>query len=123
MLIAPFLVILNWVAYSLTTLWLLEYFRILHTNVMADTFPFFAIAPTLFNILYYYIWLKGASLEKIGKKNYLYIPHMIFYMNVMMPLASLRALYQEITKPIYWDKTEHDGRGVKWITVVGKTNQ
>jgi len=117
MLIAPFLVILNWVAYSLTILWSLEFFKILHTNVMSDTFPFFAILPLLFNVIYYFAWIYGAKLEKVGKKNYLYIPHMIFYMNIMMPLASLRALYQEIFKPISWEKTEHPGRGVRWITV------
>ncbi len=115
MLIAPLLVVFNWVAYSLTIFWLLEAYDILHTRLMSGTFPSFAFFPLLFNFLYYLIWLYGAKLEKIGKKNYLYLPHMIFYMNFMMPLASLRALYQEIFKPISWEKTEHPGRGVRWV--------
>jgi hypothetical protein len=35
-------------------------------------------------------------------------------MNVMMPLASLRAFYQELFKPVFWEKTTHKGRGVRW---------
>lgn len=113
MLIAPFAVILNWVAYALTILWILELYKIIPMSVLSNTFPFFAIAPLIFNVIYYFAWLYGASIEGIGKKNYKYIPFMIVYMNVLMPLAALRALYQEITKPIMWEKTEHPGRGVK----------
>jgi predicted ABC-type exoprotein transport system permease subunit len=80
---------------------------------LADTFPFFAIAPLIFNVIYYLAWIKGAMLERIGKKHYKYIPLMAIYMNVLMPLAALRALYQEITKPVFWEKTEHPGRGVR----------
>lgn len=117
MLIAPFIVVLNWVAYALTAAWLIEYYKLIGTNIMSDTYPFFAILPLIFNVIYYFAWLYGAHLEKIGKKNYLYLPHMFFYMNIMMPIASLRALYQEIFKPVQWDKTKHEGRGVKWVTV------
>ena len=113
MLIAPFAVILNWVAYALTALWILEYYSLIPTKLLADTFPFFAIAPLIFNVIYYFAWIKGAMLERIGKKHYKYIPLMAIYMNVLMPLAALRALYQEITKPVFWEKTEHPGRGVK----------
>jgi hypothetical protein len=35
-------------------------------------------------------------------------------MNVMMPIAAFRALYQEIFKPVMWEKTVHEGRGVMW---------
>jgi cellulose synthase/poly-beta-1,6-N-acetylglucosamine synthase-like glycosyltransferase len=113
MLIAPFAVILNWVAYALTALWILEYYSLIPTKLLADTFPFFAIAPLIFNVIYYLAWIKGAMLERIGKKHYKYIPLMAIYMNVFMPLAALRALYQEITKPVFWEKTEHPGRGVR----------
>jgi cellulose synthase/poly-beta-1,6-N-acetylglucosamine synthase-like glycosyltransferase len=113
MLIAPFAVILNWVAYALTALWILEYYSLIPTKLLADTFPFFAIAPLIFNVIYYLAWIKGAMLERIGKKHYKYIPLMAIYMNVLMPLAALRALYQEITKPVFWEKTEHPGRGVR----------
>jgi cellulose synthase/poly-beta-1,6-N-acetylglucosamine synthase-like glycosyltransferase len=113
MLIAPFSVILNWVAYALTALWILEYYSLIPTKLLSDTFPFFAIAPLIFNVIYYFAWIKGAMLEKIGKKHYKYIPLMVIYMNVFMPLAALRALYQEITKPVFWEKTEHPGRGVR----------
>jgi hypothetical protein len=39
---------------------------------------------------------------------------MFVYMNVMMPLASLRAFYQELFKKVFWEKTAHAGRGVRW---------
>jgi len=113
MLIAPFAVILNWVAYALTFLWILEYYHLIPYKILADTFPVFAIVPLIFNIVYYYAWIKGALIERIGKKHYKYIPLMAIYMNILMPIAALRALYQEITKPVFWEKTEHPGRGVK----------
>jgi glycosyltransferase XagB len=44
---------------------------------------------------------------------------LLFYMNVMMPIAALRALYQEIFKGVAWEKTTHEGRGVLWRTMGG----
>ena len=35
---------------------------------------------------------------------------MFFYTNVMMPIAAFRAMYQEIFKPVSWEKTEHPGK-------------
>lgn len=56
------------------------------------------------------------GLEEIGKKTKLvkYLPHMFVYCNFMMTLAALRALYQEIFKEVFWEKTAHPGRGVRW---------
>jgi len=119
MLIAPIIVVLNWVAYSLTLYWLLEYFGIIPLNLTANLFPWWVILPLAFNIIYYYTWIKGAMLEGMGTTKTLikYLPHMIFYMNFMMPLAAIRAFYQEIFKDVFWEKTKHIGRGVKWATV------
>jgi cellulose synthase/poly-beta-1,6-N-acetylglucosamine synthase-like glycosyltransferase len=119
MLIAPIMVVLNWVAYSLTIYWLLEYLDVIPLNLTANLFPWWAILPLAFNAIYYYTWIKGAMFEGIGTARTLirYLPHMIFYMNFMMPLAAIRAFYQEIFKDIYWEKTKHVGRGVRWTTV------
>jgi len=119
MLIAPIIVVLNWVAYSLTLYWLLEYFGIIPLNLTANLFPWWVILPLAFNIIYYYTWIKGAMLEGMRTTKTLikYLPHMIFYMNFMMPLAAIRAFYQEIFKDVFWEKTKHIGRGVKWATV------
>jgi hypothetical protein len=58
--------------------------------------------------------LEGMGTAKTLVK---YLPHMIFYMNFMMPLAAIRAFYQEIFKDVYWEKTKHVGRGVRWTSV------
>jgi cellulose synthase/poly-beta-1,6-N-acetylglucosamine synthase-like glycosyltransferase len=119
MLIAPIIVVLNWVAYSLTIYWLLEYLGIIPLNLTANLFPWWAILPLAFNAIYYYTWIKGAMLEGMGTAKTLvkYLPHMIFYMNFMMPLAAIRAFYQEIFRDVYWEKTKHVGRGVRWAAV------
>ncbi|MEM1677010.1 MAG: glycosyltransferase [Nitrososphaerota archaeon] len=116
MLIAPIIVVLNWLAYSLTIYWLLEYFNIVPLNLTVNLFPWWAVFPLAFNVIYYYTWIKGATLEGIGTAKTLikYLPHMIFYMNFMMPLAAIRAFYQEIFKDVFWEKTKHFGKGVKW---------
>ncbi len=64
--------------------------------------------------MYYYIWIKGAKLEGIKVEMPKYLPHMFVYMNVMMPLASLYAFYQNLFKPVLGEKTAHEGRGVRW---------
>lgn len=119
MLIAPLIVVLNWVAYGMTVYWLLEYFGIIPFNLTVDLFPWWALLPLSFNIVYYYTWIAGAVLEEIGVVKTLikYIPHMIYYMNFMMPLAAFRALYQEIFKEVFWEKTKHVGKGVKWTVL------
>ncbi len=116
MLIAPLIVVLNWVAYSMTIYWSLEYLGIVPFKLTVDLFPWWVILPLSFNVIYYYTWIAGAILEKIGTAKTLvkYIPHMIYYMNFMMPLAALRAFYQEIFKEVFWEKTKHLGKGVKW---------
>jgi hypothetical protein len=38
---------------------------------------------------------------------------MLFYFYVMLPLASLRVLWQEMFRPVFWEKTAHPGRGVR----------
>jgi cellulose synthase/poly-beta-1,6-N-acetylglucosamine synthase-like glycosyltransferase len=113
MLISPLIVVLNWIAYAVTAYWALEVAGAV-PQVTAGVFPFWSIIPLWFNALYYYIWIKGARLEGIKFKTIKYLPHMFFYMNVMMPIASLRAFYQELFKPVFWEKTTHQGRGVKW---------
>ncbi len=113
MLVSPFIVVLNWIAYSVTVYWALERAGIL-PQVTAGIIPFWSIIPLWFNALYYYIWIKGAQLEEIKVDIPKYLPHMFLYMNIMMPLASLRAFYQELFKPVFWEKTTHGGRGVRW---------
>jgi cellulose synthase/poly-beta-1,6-N-acetylglucosamine synthase-like glycosyltransferase len=116
MLIAPLIVVLNWIAYSMTVYWLLEYLGIVPFKLTVDLFPWWAILPLSFNAIYYYTWIAGAVLEGISTAKVLlkYIPHMIYYMNFMMPIAAFRAFYQEIFREVFWEKTKHVGRGVKW---------
>lgn len=123
MLIAPIMVLLNWLAYSLTIYWVLEYFKVIPLNLMENVFPWWAILPLAFNVIYYYTWIEGAVLEGMGTAKTLikYLPHMIFYMNFMMPLAAIRAFYQQIFKDVFWEKTKHVGKGVRW-TVIEKTS-
>ena len=113
MLVSPLIVVLNWISYGITAYWLLEQAGFL-SPLTAGIIPFWSIIPLWFNGLYYYIWIKGAKLEGIKVETIRILPHMFFYMNVMMPLASLRAFYQELFKPVFWEKTTHQGRGVKW---------
>ncbi len=112
MLVSPLIVVLNWIAYAVTAYWLLESAGVL-PPATAGAIPFWTIIPLWFNALYYYIWIKGAKLEGIKVNVVRYLPHMFFYMNVMMPIASLRAFYQELFKPVFWEKTAHQGRGVR----------
>jgi cellulose synthase/poly-beta-1,6-N-acetylglucosamine synthase-like glycosyltransferase len=115
MLLSPFIVVINWVAYGLTLIWFLYAYHIVNFGFPIQ-FPFWMMIPFVFNFIYYYVWLRGASLEGMGSKRKLakYVPHMFFYCNIMMPVASIRALYQEIFKPVFWEKTTHPGRGVRW---------
>ena len=115
MLIAPFIVVLNWLAYVLTAFWFLDEYHITHLNY-SQAVPVWSFVPLVFNVVYYLAWLEGGALEEIGKKTKLvkYLPHMFVYCNFMMPLAALRALYQEIFKEVFWEKTAHPGRGVRW---------
>lgn len=116
MLLAPFIVVLNWLAYGLSGYWLLEVSHVVSTNWLSGAFPVWALVPVTFNILYYFVWIEGSAIEGIGSKRKLlkYVPHMFYYCNVMMPLAALRALYQEIFTTVQWEKTTHAGRGVRW---------
>jgi cellulose synthase/poly-beta-1,6-N-acetylglucosamine synthase-like glycosyltransferase len=116
MLMAPFIVVMNWLAYGLTAYWILETTHVLSTNWLSQALPIWAFIPLTFNLLYYFVWIEGSALEQIGQKRHLlkYIPHMFFYCNVMMPIAALRALYQEIFTSVQWEKTTHPGRGVRY---------
>ncbi|MEM4285611.1 MAG: glycosyltransferase [Candidatus Nitrosocaldus sp.] len=114
MLIAPLIVMFNYIAYSLTILWLLEEFNILASKITTDLFPSLALIPFLFNAIYYSTLFKGALKEGIRVKAS--DPLLAFvYMNVMMPIAASRAVYQSIFKDVFWEKTKHEGRGVKWV--------
>lgn len=119
MLIAPLVVILSLAAYGITSLWLIEKAGLISPIFTRVPVPFWISITVSFNILYYYIWMKGARLEGIPVKALRHLPHMMFYMNVMMPIAALRALYQEIFKGVSWEKTTHEGRGVMWRTLGG----
>ncbi len=114
MLISPIIVAFNYIAYLLTILWILEYTGILTTNITDNLFPSYSILPLAFNLIYYLTWFNGASLEGIrySIKDILYA---FIYMNIMMTLAAYRALYQCIFKDVFWEKTMHEGRGVKWV--------
>ena len=91
MLVSPLIVVLNWTAYGVTSFRAIEQTGIV-PEVTAGAIPFWSIIPLWFNALYYYIWIKGGKLG-IQFKTLKYLPHMFFYMNVMMPIASLRAFY------------------------------
>jgi cellulose synthase/poly-beta-1,6-N-acetylglucosamine synthase-like glycosyltransferase len=121
MLVAPLIVILNWVSYGITLLWVLEITQIIPVHLMTSiSFPFWTAVPVTFNALYLSIWLKGAKLEGIPIRHlHKLLPQMVWYMNLMMPIAATRALYQEIFKPVMWEKTTHEGRGVMWGMVKG----
>lgn len=119
MLVAPLVVVISWMAYGITFLWLAEKTALIGHVFPADPVPFWTLIPVSFNILYYYVWIKGARLEGISVRALRQLPHMIYYMNIMMPIAALRALYQEIFKPVSWEKTTHEGRGVMWRTLGG----
>ncbi len=121
MLIAPLVVALSFIAYSLTLLWLFEYSKIISTTLTNNLFPSYAILPLLFNFIYYSTWIYGSNLEgkslqsiRFGIKD---IPFMFIYINIMMPLAAWRAIYQSIFKEVYWEKTRHYGKGVKWNVI------
>jgi hypothetical protein len=58
--------------------------------------------------------VKGSKLEGIETQFLHDLPRVVYYLNFMMPAAALRALYQEIFKPVAWEKTTHDGRGVNY---------
>jgi hypothetical protein len=121
MLVAPLIVILNWLTYGVTLLWFLEITKIIPVQLMTViSFPFWIAIPVTFNIMYLSIWLAGAKFEGIPVSNFhKLIPQMIWYMNLMMPIAASRALYQEIFQPVVWEKTTHEGRGVMWGMVKG----
>ncbi len=111
MLSAPLVVLLNWVCFTLTGLWILELYG-LTPPLLSDVFPTWAILPLFLNAVFISTWLLGGWFEKIKTPWWHVIFPMLFYSYVMMPLASLRAIYQEIAKPVMWEKTEHPGRGV-----------
>ncbi|MCS7117538.1 MAG: glycosyltransferase [Thaumarchaeota archaeon] len=117
MLVAPLIVIFNWVAYSMTAIYLLEYFDVIGSELLSDVFPQIAILPLFFNVLYYLVWYLGKELEGIPVSFLRRLPHFVFYANVMMPVAALRSLYQELFKDVFWEKTRHPGRGARWATV------
>ena len=112
MFLNPLIVVLNIVLYWFTILWLLEYFGFLPI-VLSNVAPFIMFLPALLNIVYYFTWIEGAKLEGIKIRKLMHIPQMLFYINVMLPIAALRALYQAVTKPVFWEKTHHPGRGVR----------
>jgi hypothetical protein len=116
MLVSPLVVVLNWLSYGITALWALEATGIIPLKIISMiTFPFWTAVPAAFNVMYLGIWLKGAVLEGISIKGlHTTLPQMIWYMNVLMPIAASRALYQEIFKAVVWEKTVHEGRGVAW---------
>lgn len=119
MLVGPLIVMLSLVAYGITFLWLLESAGLVSPIMTKISYPFWMAIPISFNIIYYYVWLKGAKLEGLKIKAIQQLPYMVFYMNVMMPIAALRAMYQEIFKPVMWEKTTHEGRGVMNHTLTG----
>ncbi len=120
-LIAPLIVMLNYVAYSFTILWILEGLNILTSDITTDLFPSLALIPLLFNIIYYSTLFEGALKEGIRCKGF--DPLLAFvYMNIMMPIAASRAVYQCIFKDVFWEKTKHEGRGVRWVYKESKEN-
>ena len=115
MLVAPFIMLLSWLAYGLTLVWLLEFAGLLPPLLSGLTQgPYWMAIPSSFNLLYFYFLAKGAKLEGIQLQFLPDLPRILCYTNFMMPVAALRALYQEIFKPVVWEKTSHSGRGIKW---------
>jgi hypothetical protein len=101
----------------MTALYLLELFKVLPTNLTADLFPVYSWVPLAFNAFYLYVWYAGKRLERIDVKYWRMLPQLLFYMNVLLPVAALRALYQEIFKDVFWEKTAHPGRGFRWTGI------
>ena len=116
MLVAPLVVALVPVSYALTALWLLEHYGVLGTTLTSNLFPSYAIVPLVFNPIYYLTWIYASKLEGIRfiSNDLIFI---FIYMNIMMPIAAYRALYQCIFKDVFWEKTMHEGRGVRWHAV------
>jgi cellulose synthase/poly-beta-1,6-N-acetylglucosamine synthase-like glycosyltransferase len=112
MLCSPLVVLLNWVSFALTGLWILEYYGIT-PPLLYGVFPFWALAPLLMNAIYFGAWFLGGKYEGVKTKWWRILPQMLFYFYVMLPLASLRALWQEMFRPVFWEKTAHPGRGVR----------
>ena len=113
MLINPVIVFVNLIAYSITIIWILEFLGLL-PPLVSTTVPFWAFITAGINVLYYYAWFKGAELEKVTVNRLRILPYLIFYLNIMLPIAALRALYQQLFQPVFWEKTQHPGRGVRW---------
>jgi len=120
MLCSPLVVLLNWVSFALTGLWVLEFYG-MTPPLLSGVFPTWAILPVFLNIIFISTWLIGGRLEKVRTPWWKVILPMLVYSYLMMPLASLRALYQEIAKPVGWEKTEHPGRGVVGFVTESKT--
>jgi len=116
MLISPIIVFINVIAYALTITWILEYFKLI-PPIVSGLFPAWAALPVAMNILYYSTWFLGAKIEGVRYKLLRVLPQIIFYVNIMHSVAAFRALYQEITKPIFWEKTVHEGRGVRGFVI------
>ncbi len=114
MLVAPLVVAFNWVAFPMTALYLLELFRLLPTDLTVDLFPIYSWVPLAFNAFYLSVWYVGKKLERVDVNYWRMLPQILLYMNVLMPVAAFRALYQEIFKDVFWEKTAHPGRGFRW---------
>jgi glycosyltransferase XagB len=112
MLCSPLVVLMNWVSFALTGLWILEFYG-LAPPLLSNVFPWWALMPLAMNALYFGAWILGGRYERVGVRWWKILPHMLLYFYVLLPLASLRALYQEIFKPVVWEKTAHLGLGVK----------
>lgn len=118
MLIAPLVTAIGYIAYTFTILFILEYYNILATSLTESLFPIYSIIPLVFNIIYYQAWLYGAKLTGMkfsGVKDMLRVVcFAVVYLNILMPIAAWRAIYQSIFKDVFWEKTRHEGRGVRW---------
>ncbi len=96
--------ILNLFAWTTTILWLINYYVIplgIPNFLLVGGWISLIVGNTLFILLHVFPALKSRKL-KIALASLL-IP--IYWL--MMSLATLRAFYQLILKPHYWDKTRH----------------
>jgi cellulose synthase/poly-beta-1,6-N-acetylglucosamine synthase-like glycosyltransferase len=122
MLCSPLVVLLNWASFALTGLWILEYYGIT-PPLLYGIFPSWALAPLLMNAIYFGAWFLGGRYEGVKTKWWRILPHMLFYFYVMLPLASLRALWQQMFRPVFWEKTTHPGRGVNGFIIESEQSQ
>lgn len=101
----PVLAVLNLWFWALSTFWFMT-----RATFVADLFPgwtyYLALAAwALGNLAVIYIGLL--TVRVVGRPEFLLAALLVPLYWILMSLAAIRALFQLITQPSYWEKTEH----------------